>query len=165
MSIKKFPIILDLSIPFCFRYAPFSAPQPVDLDFHRESLNKNILPNVTGSPYNKLVFLFPSLSESSSFIPANLSWHPPPVLPPPAVLKAHDHPLRALSIRAKGKSCENEDVSSNLTLCAWSLGSYYAPFASLHWLWWKEGKEAMTGQKRGPSWKHILFGVFFFSFL
>lgn len=58
------------------------------------------------------------------------------------------------------KSCENEDVSSNFTLGAWSLGSYYAPFASLHWLWWKRGKEAMTGQKGALHQNTFCLGSF-----
>lgn len=62
--------------------------------------------------------------------------------------------------RARGKSCENEDVSSNFTLCAWSLGSYYAPFASLHWLWWKRAKEAMTGQKGALHQNTFCLGSF-----
>lgn len=62
--------------------------------------------------------------------------------------------------KARGKSCENEDVSSNFTLGAWSLGSYYAPFASLHWLWWKQGKEAMTGQKGALHQNTFCLGSF-----
>lgn len=62
--------------------------------------------------------LFPLSSEGSSAPPANPCRHPPPVPPPPPAFKTHDHLCAAFSVKSPGKSCENEDVSSNFTLRA-----------------------------------------------
>ena len=146
LVIKKMPLIIQALNTYLFNVivrhcSTHSAPQLL-VSTLREQGKQHC------AKCNRSSGVFVSVTIwGSSFPPTNPSWHPPPGLPPPSTLKTHDHPFTALSAQSQGKSCENEDVSSNFTLRAWSLGSYYAPFASLHWLWWKRGKEAMTGQK------------------